>query len=176
MDFRRPLLLVDLLLRLGIAGLFIYAGVVKIWDFSAGTSATPQFFQDLLNYQLGAWDFKVVGLRLTAWDTFLILAHYLPWLEVAAGLALLSRRLRWGAALILIGLTAAFMAALSSAWVRDLDISCGCFGRGEAQSTDFPVLIARDGALLLALWFVAGMEWRRLRHAGQAERAAVPAV
>jgi hypothetical protein len=57
-----------------------------------------------------------------------------------------------------------FIAALASAWSRGLDISCGCFGR-ENATADFPLLLARDGALLLAALAIAWHESSRLRSA-----------
>jgi putative oxidoreductase len=140
---------IALALRVVIAAVFIYAGAVKIWDFRGGGSATQAFFQDVMNYQL------------TPWDVSMVVAIYLPWLEVIAGAALLGRRWRLGALTVTGAMTLMFLGALGSAWWRGLDISCGCFGR-EVNQTDFPVVIGRDVVLLAAIGFALWAEWRRL--------------
>jgi uncharacterized membrane protein YphA (DoxX/SURF4 family) len=127
-----------LLVRLAVAGVFLCAGVSKIWDFSRGHSATPAFTVAIQHYKL-----------LPSPDLAVLLAVYLPWLEVTAALALFVRRLAVGAATALAGLSVVFLVALGSAQARSLDISCGCFGKAEAAA-DYPALIARDALLLLA--------------------------
>ena len=92
-----------------------------------------------------------------------LIAVYLPWLEVLAGLALILRRLPLGALLAITGMTLVFMAALTSAWARGLDISCGCFGKEEAKiATNFPQLMLRDAALLAAAVVLFMAEARRV--------------
>lgn len=144
-----------LLLRLIVAAVFLAAGAMKIWDFKHGGSATSLFFEDVMNYHL------------VPWDAAMVIAVYLPWLEVACGLALLTPWLRLGALSLTAGLTLIFLGALSSAWYRGLDISCGCFGR-ENNATDFPVVITRDAALLATILFLYWWELRTSR-----ERAAL---
>ena len=66
-------------------------------------------------------------------------------------LALIIRRLPLGAALALVIMNVVFLSALSIAWARGLDISCGCFGKEEHHiQTHFPQLFLRDAALLAA--------------------------
>jgi uncharacterized membrane protein YphA (DoxX/SURF4 family) len=59
-----------------------------------------------------------------------LIAHCLPWLELVTALGLLapSPLRRQGAWLLACALAALFFAAQTSAWLRGLDISCGCFG------------------------------------------------
>ena len=127
-----PAKIILLLLRLALGGVFIYAGALKIVD--------PQnFARDVHHFQL------------TPWTVSVVVAVYLPWLEVLAGLALIFRRLPLGASLALVIMNAAFLIALSTAWARGLDISCGCFGKEEHNiQTHFPQLFLRDAALLAA--------------------------
>jgi uncharacterized membrane protein YphA (DoxX/SURF4 family) len=132
-------------LRLVLAAAFFYAGSVKIWDFSGGQWATPQFFEDILNYHL------------LPWDAAAVLAVYLPWLEIAAALGLFSRRHRAGALLILGIMLVVFSGAMASAWWRGLDISCGCFGR-EVEKGDWGIPLGRDLVLLAAVLAVAWLE------------------
>ncbi len=146
--------IVATLLRVGIGGLFIFAGVVKIWDFDTGGSATQAFALEIQNYQL------------TTWTASIVAAIYLPWLEVLAGLALVFRRLYTGALVMLLALDAVFIAALSSAWARGLDISCGCFGRSDIQ-VNYPEKIGQNVLLLALLGLLLWLECRKSRHASR---------
>ena len=138
-----PAKVILLLLRLALGGVFIYAGALKIVD-------APGFARDVHHFQL------------TPWIVSAHLAVYLPWLEVFAGLALFLRRLSLGATLALVILNAVFLIALTSAWARGLDISCGCFGKEEHNiQTHFSQLFLRDAALLAAAITLFIAELRR---------------
>ena len=137
--------------RVVVAGIFLTAGVMKIWDFAHARSATPDFTIAIQHYELLPPDLAV------------LLAVYLPWLEVSAALALFARRLALGAAAALLGMSVMFLAAIGSAWWRGLDIACGCFGKDEI-STDFRGLMLRDLALLAAVVVIFVHEWRRGRR------------
>lgn len=126
-------------LRLLLAAVFIYAGAVKApWP--------RRFALDVESY------------RLVSPGIAYAVALYLPYLEIVAGLGLLVRRVAPGATLLLATLTAFFLTALVSAWVRGLEIRCGCFGAGEAAAADYPWWVLRDGLLLAACALV----WRTL--------------
>ena len=139
-------------LRLAVAGVFLIAGVMKIWDFAHARSATPDFTIAIQHYELLPPDLSV------------LLAVYLPWLEITAAIALFARRLALGAAAALLGMSALFFAAIGSAWWRGLNIACGCFGKDEA-TTDYRLLILRDLALLAPVAVLFLHEWRRARPA-----------
>ena len=140
-------------LRIGIGCLFVYAGIVKIWDFKAGDWATQAFATAVQNYQL------------TPWTVSILTAVYLPWVEVAAGTALLLRKFAAGSLAILGGLTVGFLGAISAAWARGLDISCGCFGK-ENNATNFPLHLTGDALLLAGILFLGWQEAARLRKRG----------
>jgi len=95
-----------------IAGIFIYAGILKIL-------APVGFARDIDNYKILPWPAAVA------------FGFFLPWLEVFCGLALIIRRSYRGALLILSGLTIVFVIASVVAKARGLDISCGCFGHAS---------------------------------------------
>jgi putative oxidoreductase len=137
-----------LALRLGLGAVFVAAAVVKIWDFHQGAWATQAFYEDIANYHI-----------VENSDAVMLTAVYLPWLELAIGGALLLGRATAGAAAISAGLMMVFIGALASAWSRGLDISCGCFGR-ENATANFPLLLARDCALLLCAVAILWREWR----------------
>lgn len=139
------------LLRLAVAGVFLYAGVLKIWDFAHGRSATPDFTIAIQHFELIPWP-----------DLTVALALYLPWLEIITGVALLLRRLALGAAIAGTGMATVFLVALGSAWARGLDISCNCFGKSVGP-TDYPTVIFRDVLLLVACLVLLIREARACR-------------
>ncbi len=121
-------------LRVVIALLFIYAGISK-------AIAPLRFVTDIANFHLLPW---IVAPPL---------AFYLPWLEITCGIALLFFARIDGALWILLALTSVFVFALTSARLRGIDISCGCFGH---SMPDFSfswhlVLNLAVGAILLLL-------------------------
>jgi putative oxidoreductase len=114
-----------------VAGVFLYAGVIKALD-------PVQFANDIDNYKLLAWPISVA------------LAFYLPWLEIFCGLALIVRLLYRGALSLLTLLTVIFTVATIAARVRGLDITCGCFGHAS-QHWSFPAHLGTNLAILAAL-------------------------
>ena len=137
--------ILDWALRLTLAAVFLYAGGLHAWD-------TQGFFHAIQNYQL------------LPTDAALVLAVYLPWVEVFAALGLFVPRVRLGAAAAIAGMLCIFIAAIVSAQQRGLDISCGCFREAEAIRVDFPELIARDVAMLVAavaLWLIEAARQQR---------------
>jgi uncharacterized membrane protein YphA (DoxX/SURF4 family) len=139
-----------LLLRLIVAGVFLYAGVMKIWDFRHGQSATPDFTIAIQHFEI-----------LPKPDLAVLLAVYLPWLELTAAITLFMQRLALGAAIAVAGMTAMFLVAVGSAWKRGLDISCGCFGK-DAVAINYPSLMLRDALLFAAA--LALVVWEVRRH------------
>ena len=121
--------------RVLLGGWFVYSGAVKILggaierftrDIGIDKIVGPppgagldRFTRDVGNYQL-------VGPPLDA-----IAAYTVPWFEVVAGLCLLIGILRRGAILTVAGMVCVFAFCIGWAWVRQLDISCGCHG-GDA--------------------------------------------
>ncbi|MBC8180223.1 DoxX family membrane protein [candidate division KSB1 bacterium] len=91
-----------------IAVTFIFAGVGKIIN-------PEKFAVDIDNYRMLPYLFVTIT------------AVVLPWLEVLCGLVLIFGKWKKGAALILLALSFIFFVAISSAMIRGLDISCGCF-------------------------------------------------
>jgi uncharacterized membrane protein YphA (DoxX/SURF4 family) len=109
-------------------GVFIWAGWVKVQD-------PAQFLVNIRSFHLLPDPFA-------AW-----LALLLPWLEIFAGLCVLTGWLQRGGLLILNASLVAFAIALISAWMRGLDVECGCFGGGKGTTTIVEALI-RDAVLL----------------------------
>jgi putative oxidoreductase len=120
-----------LLARVGLGGLLILAGALKV-------RAPGTFAAEIANYQL------LPGLAP-------YLAPLLPTVELTLGGALLlaPRAWRQAAALAAAVLLAGFTTAVASAYFRGINIDCGCFGAGGGPIT--VVTILRN----LALWATA---------------------
>jgi len=119
--------------RIGLAGLFLYSGYVKL-------QSPLQFAADVMGYKL-----VPAGLVFPV-------AQYFPWVEIALGLLLLvGWRIRyWGvaaSALILF-----FITLITITYARGIDANCGCFGTGEKIS---PFTIFRDSSFLVPALFLA---------------------
>ena len=134
--------------RILVGLVFVIAGAMKAWN--------PQAFQAAID-----------GYRLLPTFGTALVALYLPWLEMVAGLLLLSGRPGWRAALaIIISLTVVFLMAIAQAVVRGLDPDCGCLG---SIGSSLHATIARDVLILaLAVWV-----WRRT---GQGPRPSTPII
>jgi hypothetical protein len=121
--------LIAILLRLGLGGLFVVSGALKLRDPAA-------FASEIANYWL-----------LPSLSGYL--AASLPMVELVLGVALLVAPAAWrrGAALATAGLLAVFTFAVAQVVVRHIDVNCGCFGSSSGPVNDWTV--ARDVALFL---------------------------
>lgn len=137
-------------LRAGLSTVFIYAGGTKI-----------KAFDDFAEQIAG---FQIIDGRLA-----ILVAFYLPWLEIIGGIALLLSRFFRGAVAILGGLLLVFIFALASADFREIDVTCGCFGADSEAGTHLWVAIARNFGLLAALAAVTLLHRHRFNRS-RAER------
>ncbi|MEI6085379.1 MAG: MauE/DoxX family redox-associated membrane protein [Verrucomicrobiota bacterium] len=125
----------NFILRLGLGGFFIYAGVEKIID-PAG------FAKSIGNYKMLPLD----GVNL--------LAITLPWIEVLGGGLLAIGVWRRGNALLIAGLLIVFIVAVGSAMHRGLNIECGCTGTVGGQKVGFTKIFENLGLLAVAGWLI----------------------
>lgn len=132
-----------LVLRVALGALFIYAGIGKLRDVSS-------FIDEIANYRLVPVLAPLLG-------------NTLPTIEIVAGLALVVARPAWrhAAALLVAVLMTVFTIAVASAWLRGIDVRCGCFGTGGGPIG--PLTVARDAALLGVSLFVLVASARRAR-------------
>ncbi len=142
--------LVRLLFCVLFGAVFVWSGWVKVQN--------PALF--LLDVR----SFDLLGDPYAAW-----LALALPWMEIFAGLAVITGLGRAGGLLVLNGLLVVFLVAILQAWVRGIDLKCGCFGASDATS-NYVELILRDIVLLA----VGG--WLMWKQAGAARASRIPAV
>ena len=122
---------VELLVRLILGGIFMYAGYQK-------AIAPGAFAQIIYGYDL----FPHLAINL--------IAIILPYLEIVTGAALLSGIYPRSAAFLICGLLAAFMIALGINLLRGHQFDCGCFavesfGHGDSTSMQ----LARDAIYLI---------------------------
>ena len=106
--------------RIILGVVFIYASLEKIQNPGG-------FAQAIYNY------------RMVPDSLINIMAIVLPWLELICGILIIIGVFVRGSALLIGAMLAVFIIALSSALMRGLDISCGCFtlegGRSIASKT-----------------------------------------
>lgn len=124
--------------RIAVAATFVVAAVPKVIDLEA-------FAVDIRNYQ-----------SFPEWSLHL-LAAIVPMFEIVGALAIASGRERWvrAGAVVLGGLTLAFVALVASVIVRGIDLQCGCFGHDvTASSVGVPTLV-RDVVLLAGIVLAA---------------------
>ncbi|MDQ8196261.1 MauE/DoxX family redox-associated membrane protein [Coraliomargarita sp. SDUM461004] len=126
------------IVRVILAGLFIYAGTIKFLQ-------PDIFLSDIESYRMMPYAL--------AW----LVTFYLPPLEILCGLGLLLPKFRKPSGYLLLLLMLVFIITISVAWARGLNISCGCFGTSE-EATNYIWLIVRDllisGALLFSIKFI----------------------
>jgi hypothetical protein len=125
---RTPAVAVGVLLRIAIAGVLLLAGGLKL-------RAPAAFAAEIANYQLVPALAPYLGATL-------------PAIEVVIGLGLLVLSAPWrrAAAAAAVALFAVFTVAVGSAYARQINVACGCFGGSGGSIT--ALTIARDLALL----------------------------
>lgn len=131
--------LIGLLARLILGGVLIVAGALKVTSPAVAARAVQAF--QILPFDLAGY----VG-------------YALPVVEIAVGLLLVIGLFTRASALVGGLLMLAFILGIISAWVRGLNIDCGCFGGGgtiEASQTQYLLDILRDAGLVAcAAWLV----------------------
>ncbi|MGD0476109.1 MAG: MauE/DoxX family redox-associated membrane protein [Candidatus Velthaea sp.] len=124
-----------LVLRVAVGAVFIWAGALKIGH------------ADVFAAQITA--FGIVPHALIA-----PLALLLPVFEIVLGGYLIAGLYTRVAAVIAAIQLAIFAAAIASAVMRGLSLSCGCFGPGDKTVTSWPEVV-RDVAVAAVAVFVA---------------------
>ncbi len=119
-----------LLSRLILGGVFVFAAWDKILH-------PDQFAQIVLNY------------KLMPDMTINLMAIFLPWLELIAGVLLILGIFVKETAGILAALLVVFIVAIGINLARGLDFDCGCFTTSADQKSASYLLIIRDIALLI---------------------------
>jgi len=121
-------------LLLAAAGLFFYAGIIKIWD-------PVSFMRSVETY------------RLFPHHLALLAVYFVPALEVVCAVGLLLPCTRRGAWWVLTTLMLSFIILVAVSWARGLDIHCGCFKPSQEPSS-YIWLFVRDFGILGMLLFL----------------------
>jgi len=131
------------LLAIAVGAVFVYASLSKIED--------PRAFAKIV------YHYQVIGPSAAlGFVPANLLAVWLPWLELIAGVLLITGVWRREAALVSAAMLVVFVAAVGSTLVRGIDIqNCGCFALDESGRSAGWKLIAGDLALLAAALVVA---------------------
>ena len=121
------------LCRMVLAGVFIYSGYIKVQN-------TLQFAVAITGYQL------------VPENLVYPMAQYLPWIEIALGVAILiGWKIRFFSSAAA-GLLVFFMVILTITYLRGIEANCGCFSMDDPIS---PMTIVRDSLILIpALYLV----------------------
>lgn len=139
-------------LEVVLGGIFLYAGLQKYLH-------TYQFAEAVLAYRL--LPASLVG----------AVAAALPWVEIAAGLFLITGLKRRSCLILLGGLVGGFMVVILITMARGLKIDCGC-GLFLSRQVGWGVLL-EDGLLLL--WAV-GLYWCESKRITKTPAPAAPAA
>ncbi|WP_412541827.1 MauE/DoxX family redox-associated membrane protein [Longispora sp. K20-0274] len=104
---------ISTLARLGLAGVWLFAGGSKVSDLGGSVRA------------VGAYELLPNGAAQ-------VVGAALPFVEIMIGLLLLAGLFTRAAAVLSAVLFVVFIFGIASAWSRGLQIDCGCFGSGGA--------------------------------------------
>ena len=129
-----------LLVRLVLVAAFLLAAIPKI--------------QDPVAFAISVESYRILTGQAVLW-----VALVLPWLELVIGFGLLIPKMRRASSLLIILLLFIFVGLHASAWIRGLDIDCGCYAI-ESVSSNYFLLISRNCALIIAAVFVLTRDWR----------------
>jgi uncharacterized membrane protein YphA (DoxX/SURF4 family) len=135
---------VQIVLRVALGLIFIYAGWVKLQDpwqlFAAGVAS-----YEIL--PMGAVEF---------------VARTLPWFEIALGVVLISGYFLRVSSTVVGALLALFFTLIVRAYIQGKEINCGCFGGNEPIS---PLTMLRDGSMLVGAIVLCVIAYRNRRTA-----------
>ncbi len=160
---------IEWILGVPLGGFFIWSGGRKLLDLGAFVEAVGNFKMEreerlgegLMSWFEGAADVTV--------------AYSMPWLEIFAGLAVLSGVFRAGGVTVLLGLLGIFNLALLSAWDRGIqDLKCGCHGVSD-KPTDYFLKVSSNFGLMVGCLLLLGLVvWQaRLASRGGGDRVEV---
>jgi uncharacterized membrane protein YphA (DoxX/SURF4 family) len=119
------------ILGIVLGGVFLYAAHAKILD--------PRPLVTII------WNYRILPP-----GPVNLMAIYMPWMELLAGIALVTGFKRRAAALCSSGLLIAFIVALGINAVRGINVACGCFSTNAEDVGNAWVLVLRDLPMLLA--------------------------
>ena len=126
----------QVLLRLLIGGLFLYASLNKLFN-------QEEFAKAIYNY------------KLLPGEVVNIFAIVLPYIEFFSAIFLILGIYKKGSSFLIGAMLIVFIIALTRAYVLGLDISCGCFSlETVSEKSDILLRIIEDIFLLVATFII----------------------
>jgi uncharacterized membrane protein YphA (DoxX/SURF4 family) len=144
--------------RLILGGAFVVASIGKIADPSAFAASIGHY-------------------HLLPTVTVLPIATVLPWVELLCGFGLIFGITLRASALLAFLMVLVFTAGITSALVRGLDISCGCFTQDPAAGRIGWAKLVENGGLLVlatAIYLLPGRRWTLSSYVSQPEERILP--
>jgi len=136
--------IVQIVLRVALGLIFIYAGWVKLQDpwqlFAAGIAS-----------------YEILPMKAVEF-----VARTLPWFEIALGVVLISGFFLRISSTVVSALLLVFFSLIVRAYLQGKEINCGCFGGNEPIS---PLTMLRDGSMLVGAIVLCVMAYRNRRTA-----------
>jgi len=124
-----------LMARLVVGGVFVIAACYKVAD-------PVSFAQTIYNFR---------AVPVYPVQVSILAAVVLPYIELLAGAALIMGVRGRAASLVVGGLLTVFTVAVLAAWMRGIDISCGCMGKHDTSRTDLKKVWANTAQLIPVL-------------------------
>jgi len=170
-NFRRAVILIG---RLVLGGIFVYAGIAKI--FLPNTHLWPMFVLKFsITTNLSTFAQQVESYKILSAGASGFVAHTLPFTEIVLGLLLLiGWRLRIWASLVTM-IMLGFLGAVTRAYVLHMDINCGCFGTPEPLTGMTVIRDSVFAALALVMTIFAFIEARQPHPWSSTEKSSLSA-
>jgi len=166
-NFRRAVILIA---RLVLGGIFVYAGISKI--FFPNTHLWPMFVLKFsISTNLATFAQQVESYKLLSPAGVDFVAHTLPFTEIALGLLLLigwGLRL-WASLITLIML--GFLTVVTRAYLLHMNINCGCFATPEPLTGMTVIRDSLFASLALLMTIFAFIEARKPHPWAASEKA-----
>jgi len=169
LNFRRAVIWIG---RLVLGGVFVYAGISKL--IFPNTHLWPMFvLRFSVSVNLTSFAQQVESYKIISPEASQVVAHTLPFVEIALGLLLLiGWRLRiWATAIT--GIMLGFLAAVTRAYLLHMDINCGCFGIPEKLTGWTVVRDSAFAALALVMNVFTFLEARQPHPWSAPEKASL---
>src|SRR5215467_5810119 len=141
LNFRRAVIWIG---RLLLGGIFLYAGYAKLTQ--PNPVHLPWFMLKFsVAANLSTFAFQVESYKVLGAGGSSLVAHTLPFVEVALGLLLLlGWKFRVWATMVT-AILVGFLTLVTRAYLLHMDINCGCFGTSEPLTV---MTVVRDSALV----------------------------
>lgn len=148
---------VALALRLALGGYFVWSGWMKV------------FRTGLDDFTRAVGNYKIVY---SPWDA--VVAYTVPWVEMVAGACLLIGLWKRGTLGTIAGLVGFFAFGVGQAWVRNLNIACGCDGNPDGSPMNYTLKFVEFGGYWLAIALILLLERKGSGHVFGGTRLKLP--